>query len=102
MTLPSSVNNLSKIVVVVPNFKNPSSVTVINSIGATITGTSTYSYNQGQLSGFTADTLTAATLTPMSDYIGQTGVSLKISITTKNILPSNGKILVTFPQWGKG
>jgi len=46
-----------------------------------------------------ADELPAATLTPLSEEVGESYVSIRWSITLKNSVFSNSQIQIYYPRW---
>jgi hypothetical protein len=46
-----------------------------------------------------ADSLPAATLTPLSEIVGAAGVSIRWTITLKNTLFADSLIEIYFPKW---
>lgn len=94
--------SFTKVTVVVQNFKNPNSDTAIPGISASLsssTGSSRATYTSAVLSNLQPDKMTAASLAPQSNLIGDSGTILMISLTPKNILKANGKVNVLFPYW---
>jgi hypothetical protein len=84
----------------VDNFINPPSTATINNI--LVTRNTALESGLGTLNNVKPDTLASVSMAPYdstSNFIGQTLATVKISFTTTNILPSNGKIKVTFPKW---
>jgi hypothetical protein len=46
-----------------------------------------------------ADGLTGATLTPLSEVVGASGVSIRWSIHLKNTIFTDSRVEIFFPKW---
>ena len=86
----------------VTNFNNPPSTYPISSIVASLVDSASAQkaiYSTATLSNLSPDVLLTASITPLSDQIGDQSATVKIGLTPKNPLPANGKIVVYFPMW---
>jgi hypothetical protein len=92
----------TKLNVTFNTYVNPYSTTSVSGLKTwyfNSAGTLRAYYQSATLSGLVADGLTAARLTPLSEVVGQAGVSIKWTITLKNTIFSDSVIIIYFPKW---